>query len=294
MPRPDYPAAIPDLKTDWKDGDDAGDETPGSTAEGPLSLALNRAAEEVEAIAAELGIAPSGAMATVADRLDPMKRRSKLAVLFDADFCEGGSAPLTSAVAGTGGTASATTPGDQNHPGLLRLATGTTATGRAAATDTMQGLLFGGGKMRFETVIQIPILSTAAEEFIIRAGFGDSASADMTDGAYFEYDRLSSTNWRLKTANSGVRTTVDSGIAVATGYVKLRVEVNAAGTQADFYINDVLVTDGSPAPLTTNIPTGAGRTFGVVAGAILKSAGLTNREAYLDTLYVDQELTTPR
>lgn len=293
MPRPDYPAAIPDLKTDWRDGDDAGDETPGSTAEGPLSLSLNRVAEEVEAIAAELGIAPSAAMATVADRLDPMKRRNKIAVLFDADFLEATTAPMTSDVSGTSATATTTTPGDQNHPGLMRLASGTTATGRAAGRDSQQGLLFGGGKMRFETVVNIPILSTVAEEFVDRFGFGDSVTGDMTDGAYFEYNRLTSANWLLKTANSGVRTSVDSGVAVATGYVKLRVEVNAAGNQADFYINDVLITDGSPAPITTNIPTGAGRTFGICL-AMIKSAGTTNRETYVDTLYVDQELTTPR
>jgi hypothetical protein len=63
-----YPAGLDSLATNKVDGDDMGDATPGSVAVGPHSGHHNDLADAVNKIEAELGINPSGASATVADR----------------------------------------------------------------------------------------------------------------------------------------------------------------------------------------------------------------------------------
>lgn len=297
MPRSDYPAAIPNLNTGIRDGDDAGDETPGSVAEGLLALALNRAGEEIEAICAELGITPSGDYDTVAERASGLVARRRGGRLIDVDFL---STPTTSAdpirteIAGTGANV-VELEAEQGAPGLLTMTTGTTATGRAAFRSTsLVSVKFGGGKWVFETRLRINALSTAAERYALRAGFLDSTTGDSTDGVYFEYDESVSANWRLKTANNAARTALDSGVAVAAGaWLTLRVEVNAAGNEARYFINGVEVAPGAGYPLTTNIPTGVGRACGVGA-MMLKSVGLTARTVDADYLIVDAFLSAAR
>jgi Pectate lyase superfamily protein len=66
----EYPAAIPTIASNKQDGTDAGDATPGSTNVGDHSGHHNKLAEEVVAIAAELGVNPSSSYATVTARLN--------------------------------------------------------------------------------------------------------------------------------------------------------------------------------------------------------------------------------
>jgi hypothetical protein len=193
---------------------------------------------------------------------------------------------LTSTVSGGSNTQIASEPG---RPGIIRSATGTAATGRAAATSGANAVRFGSGEWRYKAWVRVPVLSTSAERFSVRIGFIDLATGDSADGAYFEYDESVSANWRCKTANNSTRTTVDSGVPVAANvWIKLEVWVNAAGTEVDFFINGTLV-----ATITTNIPTSAGRETGW-GWLILKSVGTTARHFDVDYQKVRHEPSPER
>lgn len=184
-------------------------------------------------------------------------------------------------------------PGEAARPGQVLFDTGTTAAGYAYLLAFGAGAnvaaLFGAGVWTWEGEIYIPTLSTAAEEFQLRFGWGDSAGADHTDGVYFQYLRTTSVNWLCCCANNSVRTKTDSGVAVAAAsWLKLKIIVNAAGTAAMFYVNGTLV-----ATVTTNIPTAAGRESALLQ-IILKSVGVTNRTFIMDWSFVRFDLTASR
>ena len=84
----------------------------------------------------------------------------------------------------------------------------------------------------------------------------------------------------------------DSGIAAsADTWYKLRIVCNAAGDSVSFFING---TETSNSPITgANIPVGFAERFG--AGVwLVKSAGTTERLAYVDRILVKKTLTTAR
>jgi hypothetical protein len=160
-----------------------------------------------------------------------------------------------------------------------------TAVGQIAGLNLgTANLLAGGGFTLFDTLIRIEDLATVAQDYIFRVGFGDTTSvADFTDGIYFEYDRSSSVNWRIATANTAVRTKVSSAVVVAEDtWIRLMAVLNKAGTQVDFYIQtpspSAWVLLGS---ITTNIPTGAGTTFGSIT-KLQKTAGVGARDIFTD------------
>jgi len=196
-----------------------------------------------------------------------------------------------SVVNGTSASAGTVTPntGDEARVGLMRLNTGTDTTGRAACTLQNACLILGHGVAEIQCEIYIPTLSTITEEFILRFGFLDDATTAPTDGVYFEYDRLTSTSWAIVGANNGSRaiTPTSSTPSAATWY-KLKIIVNADGTSAEFFVNDISIGN-----VITNIPVAAGRWTG--AGAtMIKSAGTTTRTAFLDWIYFKIILGTPR
>jgi hypothetical protein len=196
--------------------------------------------------------------------------------------------PLYPTVSGSGTAANVMVAGEAGHPGIVQIETGTRADGQAALQTALDCLLLGGGAAVFEAVVRIPTLPVAAQAFAFRIGFGDSVSGDHADGVYFELTQAD-TEWQCKTASNSNRTTSDSGeTAQANTWTRVRIEINAAGTEANFYIDGTL-----KATITTNIPTGAGRETGIVA-SIIKSNGTTERTAHIDYIYAGIEFTTAR
>lgn len=187
---------------------------------------------------------------------------------------------LQTAVSGTGAAATPdTADSDGTHSGTGDVATGTTTTGRATVYASLQSVVAGGGgRIVWEAAINIPTLSTAGERYTLYVGMGDETGAgDMTDGVYFRYsDNLSSGNWERATAAAATRTQQDTTIAAATGWTRLRIEVNAQGTSCQFFINDA-----DAGSITTNIPVSPNR-FGPLIFKIEKSAGTTSRRAIID------------
>ncbi len=82
----------------------------------------------------------------------------------------------------------------------------------------------------------------------LRIGHQNTNTGDPPDnGTYFE-KLAADTNWFVVTRASGVQTRTDTGVAVGTGRVTLRI-VRQGSSVVQFYINRVLV-----ASHTTNIP----------------------------------------
>jgi hypothetical protein len=196
--------------------------------------------------------------------------------------------------AGAGSTVTTVNITNANQFGIISYQTGTTTTGRAGGSPTLLGQLrLGQGLMRYDAYIRFPTLSDGTETYLARFGFLDSQSADAVDGVYFEYDSTVSANWRTNTSNNSTRTKTSSAIAVDTNFNRLSIIVNAAGTSASFYVNGTELTGSSASPITTNIPTGAGRETSIMHH-IIKSAGTTNRTMEFDYIAMQCDLTTRR
>jgi hypothetical protein len=157
---------------------------------------------------------------------------------------------------------------------------------------------FGGGVWNFETSFNIQTLSVLAERFRVISGFGaTSGGATETDGVFITYDEggtangtAASPNWQCVTVANSVRTLTTTTTAVtASAWNKLRIEINAAGTSASFYVNGTLL-----ATHTTNIPLGSNSRFVMVKNGLAKALGVTNRALYVDYLGYENILTTPR
>ena len=197
--------------------------------------------------------------------------------------------PFFTSGAGTGATVGASSTDAANRVGIASAETGTTATGRAAIATSTSAILLGGGEVVFEAAINIPTLSDGTDTYIARFGLQDNAAAESTDGVYFEYDSGTSANWRIVTANSTTRTKTTTSTAVAAAtWMRLKIVINAAGTLATFYINDVSI-----GTISTNIPTGAGRSTGVIMN-IVKSLGSNNRTIRVDWVHVTYTFTSAR
>ncbi len=192
-------------------------------------------------------------------------------------------------------TAFATTAA--NRPGLYRSTTGASATGRTAFASSASAIALGGGSMAYETSINITALSNSAQRYQLVVGLFDTASAaNQVDAVAFVYDEggvstgsAATPNWQIMTASNSVRSfnTTTIAVAAATWY-KLRVEVNAAGTLATYYINGTNVGTRN-----TNIPTGATRALGF-GHLLIKSIGNTASTVDIDYMKAQQTFTTAR
>lgn len=164
-----------------------------------------------------------------------------------------------SAAGGTSALQGAAT--GNNYAGLVQIGTGTTnnATGVSAidSFNSVGKMLIGGVPLTIEWRVRIPVLSTGTVTFTARVGLQDStATGDPTNGVYFAYTNgVNTGQWQGITRSASTSTTVNSTVAiVANTWYRLRAEINAAGTNCDFYIDSgsgyVLI--GSS---VTNIPT---------------------------------------
>ncbi len=196
---------------------------------------------------------------------------------------------------GTGAGTNKTATYASNRVGLVRSTTGTTATGRTSPATSSTACAFGGGTWVYEIEINLAALSTVTQRYQLVLGFHDvQNAANQIDAIAFVYDEggvstgsAASANWQTLTSSNSTRTWTTSGTAVATGWVNLRIEVNAAGNSVSFYVNG-----SSIATHTTNIPTGNRVSgFGYL---MIKSIGTTASTMDVDYIFCEQDLTTNR
>jgi hypothetical protein len=163
-------------------------------------------------------------------------------------------------VSGTGASFSSVAVGADNALGILRMAMGTVATNRCSIDSGNFGIiLFGKGKITYQSKIRFTVLSDATNTYTQRDGFIDSISAESTDGIFFRYtNSVNAGKIQAVTRSNNTETAVDTGITVtANVWYNILIEINAGGTSAVFKINGAIV-----ATISTNIPTAAGRETG--------------------------------
>lgn len=153
-------------------------------------------------------------------------------------------------------------PTDNSYIGKLDLSTGTSsnATGKAIYWSSGNGNIGsyrvkGGGYITLEWRVRIPTLSVTSVSFNAKIGLQDGNNGTLGDpanGIYFHYsETINSGKWRAVTRNASTGSTLDSSITVvASTWYKLSIQVNNAGTNAEFFIDGVSIGN-----LTTNIPT---------------------------------------
>lgn len=175
---------------------------------------------------------------------------------------------------------------DTNSYGVVRLSTGTTATGRAWINSQASWIQLGvgtNGVVEFRA--KIPVLSTALQRFAYYLGWMDgNSSGQPTNGIYFLYsDNVLDGDWALRTVAGGVASTVDTNIPVAANtWYRVRFEWTAASSVA-IYINDVLI-----ARTTLTIPTS--QIHPVIK--VESSVGTNNKIVYLDWMFWRIDRTT--
>lgn len=211
------------------------------------------------------------------------------------DFCNAATSGLmagfNTAVSGTGAGVSIIAS-DDLHPGILQIATGTTAAGRGTVgyTSNLSSIRFYYATTNvFDCLVKLPVLSTATQRYTLRAGFGDSISSDFTDGAYFEYIDSASQYWQICLANNSGRTKIPlSSINAVQNNIWYRLKVVVNGvTNASFYINDVLVgTLGG-------LPAGSGRESSPLI-SFIKSIGTTSSTCHVDYMALIGYSSIPR
>jgi hypothetical protein len=176
-----------------------------------------------------------------------------------------------------------------NHPGIISLTTGSTTAGRVfLLTNTPAGYHFGFGRTRTGTWLETSaLLSTVLQRYTLRSGwFSITLPNTILYGVGFEYqDNQNGGRWQAITADGIGETSTDTGVLVAgTTWYKLEVEVNAAGTSVDYFIDDVLVATN-----VTDIPSGTGFS-NFYNTHIMKIIGTAPRTLYVDAAYGYQEV----
>lgn len=188
--------------------------------------------------------------------------------------------------AGSGQASASATGPNGTHIGVLAISTLTSAT----ATPTLyhgngSGIAVGlGTTLTYEFLLQVPVLSTNVQEYVLRQGLHTSLNAtDPQNGIYFKYDRATTGDfWVITTRQTSTSTDTTTAIPVVAGqWYHFKIVANAAGTSVSFYIDGALVGGG---PHTTNIPTGTGKLINP-AHQMYKTVGTTARVMYLDWVY---------
>ena len=174
----------------------------------------------------------------------------------------------------------------------MRLALGTVATNRGAIAPVNLGIMYlGKGLSYYADRVRVVTLSDATDTWFNRAGFLDMFSVEPVDGCFFRYSHgLNAGRFQAVCRANNVETVSDTGVEVTAGrWYKREVTVNAAGTSAEFKIDNVVV-----ATLTTNIPIASGRELGF-GSATVRTAGTAAVSAIdHDLLECVVDFTTPR
>ncbi|MBU7577080.1 MAG: hypothetical protein KAF40_03370 [Flavihumibacter sp.] len=182
---------------------------------------------------------------------------------------------------GTGALATSTDIQAVDQRGMLRLTTGSTATGYAVMSTTDNSLTFGATDLTMDIKdVTINAINNGTDSAAYMVGFFDNlfSNGNPADGAYIAYVQTEST-WRCVTVSNGTQTVTASTVNVGTGNANsIDVEIRANSTQVLFYINGVL-----QATHTTNIPSGITRLFSMGVAA-KKKVGTTARTMDIDRI----------
>jgi hypothetical protein len=201
-------------------------------------------------------------------------RNDRSVAAFEEDFLIGIKL-LTATVTGT--SAAAAMDNTVAGCGVLKLETGSTATGRAVlhgGTTTYNAYRIGTTPTFFRAYCRIPVLSDSTDTFTYFLGLNNQYGGNIPTGEQIMFSYTHGEdggNWRL-TCRTGSSESTTNGVAVAidTDY---RLEWFYDGSTVTGWVNGTNI-----GTISTNIPTGA---MGPII-CLLKSVGTTNRAAWID------------
>lgn len=173
------------------------------------------------------------------------------------------------------------------HPGIWELAV--TSAGNYATLHAQDSVPPGtGADIELEMLINLPTLSDGTHRFLLNLGFGDAFNTTAwADGVYVEYDDSASANWRLVAVSGGVSSVSDSGVAVATGWTKLKIAIDEA-TSAQLYVNG----SAAGSAISTNLPNAAGACG--LYFRMRKTVGSALRLCAIDYIHLKSTFTAAR
>lgn len=216
----------------------------------------------------------------------PLAIPTRFATYDEDDFISSttaGKLGWAASVSGTGASAQTGVfglNGTEKAYGVVQIDTGTTAAGRASINRLQNQVQLGYSEHSMTWRLTLEALSTDLERFHFLFGFYNNAAGagiDSANGVYFRYrDDLNAGQWQCVCRQASIETVVNTTVAVNTQYNIYRIDINEAGSEALFYINDTLV-----ATIATNIPTTQGNVVGIGA-KIEKTIGLGQRNASFD------------
>lgn len=199
---------------------------------------------------------------------------------------------FTHTTSGTGAAFSSLAIGADDAVGILRWASGTTATSRCSiASPNFSIIRLSKGLARFVARHRLPVLSDATNTYTTRIGFIDSVTAESADGVFFRYSHgVNGGRWQAVARANNVETLVDTGVLAAVNtWKRFSIEVNPAGTEAKFYIDEMLV-----ATINLNIPIASGRELGYGVFTLRSVGTVSINMADTDYVQVQQVFTTRR
>lgn len=149
---------------------------------------------------------------------------------------------------------------------------------------------FGGGSFAMNFVFNLVALSTNTNAYTAYIGFMQAADTFLTqapgNGVYFQYTHtVNSGNWQIVTNHAGTKTTQNTSVPAATGFLNFGININAAGTSASFYINGTQIGT----TISTNMPT---VTLQPAITSVVSAGSLPAQ--LVDLFYMQNILTTPR
>lgn len=201
----------------------------------------------------------------------------------------GASYPWVAAAIATGGTIGPAI-GSATAPGIWTLNCGTTTTGiTSISLGTVNNIALSGGEMVIPFRFRVPTLAVGGQSFAITCGLRSSWIGAANERLEIAYDDTTNAGKVfLVAAQGGVVVTANGTTTVAANtWVSGKIVVNAAGTQADLYINN----SGTPeATLSSGLPNQAMSLGSLIA----KVSGTSARTIDLDYLDIRKTFTTPR
>ncbi len=187
------------------------------------------------------------------------------------------------------------------NPGVLTLDTGTDTSGvcyLAADASTVgspgASVELGAGRVEVETLVRLEDLPSSGQDYELRFGLVDDLTAISTcdETVQMLIRDHNDTDWKVLTRSAATGSVTTPSVATvstaADTWTRLRMVINAAGTQVDFYVGDTLMHSA-----TTNIPVGAGKSMRPFL-KLTKSAGTTARKVYCDYFRIRYALTARR
>jgi hypothetical protein len=161
-----------------------------------------------------------------------------------------GTGSWTAKAATSAGTIKAIS-GEVNHPGIMRLTTGTalnSAIGvyRGMKSSTVVGSILANQVFRVQFIARLNSVSG----ILFSAGLQQMETNSATDWIRFSVDTSLSSDLVVSTKSSGIESTPVSAGTASTDWMRLTIEQEVIG-EIKFYLDDVLVTT-----MTTNVPGG--------------------------------------